>query len=239
MNTREHYDQHLGDFYDWMVGDFEAKQQEQYDFFVAHHITPTSNGVAIDLGAGHGLQSIPLAKIGFHVQAVDFNQQLLAQLKTKSVGYDIQIIQDDLMHFSQRMPEAELMVCMGDTIAHLDTFEDLQNLITHCYHSLLPGGKLIASYRDYSGALTGTQRFIPVKSDENRILTCILDYSEEKVTVTDQLYEKTERGWVQKISAYQKIRVTSEIVHRYLAQTGFKDVKSESNNRMIYTIAEK
>ncbi len=239
MNTKEHYDHHLGDFYDWMVGDFTTKQQEQYDFFVAHHIVPQSNGVAIDLGAGHGLQSIPLASLGFQVQAVDFNEQLLAQLKVKSGGYDIQMIQEDLMLFAQHMPAAELIVCMGDTIAHLDAFEDLQAMITHCYRALVPGGKLVFSYRDYSAVLTGTQRFIPVKADENRILTCILDYAEDKVMVTDQLYEKTEKGWVQKISAYQKIRVTPEIVHRYLKQTGLKEVTSENSNRMIYTIAEK
>jgi 2-polyprenyl-3-methyl-5-hydroxy-6-metoxy-1,4-benzoquinol methylase len=36
--------------------------------------------LAIDLGCGHGLQSISLANLGFCVKAVDFNTQLLHHL---------------------------------------------------------------------------------------------------------------------------------------------------------------
>ena len=57
-----------------MVGNFSEKQQTQEDFFIRNGITPKGNKVAIDIGAGNGLQSISLAKLGFEVIAVDFNQ---------------------------------------------------------------------------------------------------------------------------------------------------------------------
>ena len=76
MTTKEHYDKHLGNFYSWMTGDFESTQKEFLDFLYEHGLFPSSTKIALDLGAGHGIQSIPLARLGFQVKAVDFNQQL-------------------------------------------------------------------------------------------------------------------------------------------------------------------
>lgn len=58
MTVKEHYDNHLGNFYSWMAGDFDAKQKEFEFWLKAHNIFPELNGYAIDLGAGHGIQCI-------------------------------------------------------------------------------------------------------------------------------------------------------------------------------------
>src|SRR6478736_1221884 len=97
MTAKEHYDNHLADFYEWMVGDFEAKQKEQRDFFERNGIKPLQNKIAIDLGSGHGLQSIALAKVGFQVRAVDFNLQLLESLRTRGKEFGVQAFQQDLL----------------------------------------------------------------------------------------------------------------------------------------------
>jgi hypothetical protein len=54
VTVKEHYDNHLRNFYSWMVGNFDAKQKEQIHFFETYNIKPNSSKVAIDLGAGHG-----------------------------------------------------------------------------------------------------------------------------------------------------------------------------------------
>ena len=51
-----------------------------------------------------------------------------------------------------------------------------QPLLNQERFSLARHGHLILTFRNYSLALTGNQRFIPVKSDENRILTCVIDW---------------------------------------------------------------
>jgi len=65
MTAKEHYDNHLANFYEWMIGDFETKEKEQRDFFERNGIKPLQNKIAMDLGSGHGLQSIALALLGF------------------------------------------------------------------------------------------------------------------------------------------------------------------------------
>jgi 2-polyprenyl-3-methyl-5-hydroxy-6-metoxy-1,4-benzoquinol methylase len=213
MTAKEHYDNHLGNFYSWMAGDFTAKQQEQQAFFMARGIVPVASKIAFDLGSGHGIQTVSLANLGFHVIAVDFNHPLLNELRENCKDLAVQIVENDLIIFLQNTNvKAELIVCMGDTLTHIKSFELVDTIIGEISQHLLPGGKVVLSFRDLTTALTGLQRFIPVKSDKTRILDCFLEYFEDYVMVHDILYEYSGGAWVQKVSAYPKLRLNNSIL---------------------------
>jgi hypothetical protein len=223
MTVKEHYDNHLGQFYSWMTGNFDEKQKEFQQFLEDHDIYPKLTKLAVDLGAGHGIQSVSLAKLGFKVKAIDFNHQLLNELKHNGKGLDIDFIEDDIVSINKHAcPQPELIICWGDTIAHLDSVGTIERLLIDCHEALMKTGKLILSFRDYSNELTGDARFIPVKSDQNRILTCFLEYRPEHVKVTDLLYEKDGASWKQKISSYNKVRVSTSAVKTTLHQIGME-----------------
>ena len=77
----DHYENHLANYYAWIFGGMDAKIKENRKFFTDHNIQPIRSGLAFDLGAGCGFQSIPLAQLGFRVMAMDLSARLLAQLK--------------------------------------------------------------------------------------------------------------------------------------------------------------
>jgi SAM-dependent methyltransferase len=240
MTVKEHYDQHLGEFYSWMAGDFEVKQKEHYEFLKQQRIEPSSSKYAIDLGAGHGVQSVSLAKLGFKVKAIDFNRHLLTELRNNSKGYDIEVIEDDFRSFNKYIsPATELIICWGDTISHLDNLKEIEQLLADCCNVLKENGKIILSFRDYSDELIGNNRYIPVKSDNDRILTCFLEYDTNYVRVTDLLHKKDETGWKQKVSSYKKVRISTALVEEYLLQSGMKIIFNETINRLNTLIAIK
>ncbi|MDB5286912.1 MAG: methyltransferase protein [Mucilaginibacter sp.] len=240
MNVKEHYDTHLGNFYSWMVGDFDLKQKEQQNYFISHNLTVSDTGIALDLGAGHGLQSVSLAKIGFKVIAIDFNEQLLSELKVNILDLPVEIVCDDIK-FVRKYAKAnpELIVCAGDTITHLADKNEIEQFIKDCAGILKKNGKLLFSFRDYSHALTGDNRFIPVKSDETKILTCCLDYFEDRLLVTDLLHVKTDAGWQQRVSSYSKTRINESSIIELLENIGFNILVNETVNRMNTVIAQK
>lgn len=137
------------------------------------------------------------------------------------------------------IPKPELIICWGDTLTHLESLDDIRQLVIDCCESLIEGGKLILSFRDYSTALSGDQRFIPVKSDDTKILTCCLDYEADRVRVTDLLQVKTENGWQQKVSSYYKVRISPNDVVKILADCGLRMAFNEVVNRMTTIIATK
>jgi hypothetical protein len=97
----------------------------------------------------------------------------------------------------------------------------------------------VVSFRDYSVPLVGDQRFIPVRSDDTRILTCFLDYEPEAVVVHDILHERTTNGWQTRVSHYCKLRLSPESLLASLQSHGF-DVRREAGMRgMIRLVARK
>ena len=75
-----------------------------------------------DLGCGPGFQSLALARMGYRVLAIDLSEQLLAELTRSAADLPIQTIHDDLLHFERHLDlSPSLIVCMGDTITHLDS----------------------------------------------------------------------------------------------------------------------
>ena len=72
-DVKAHYDNLLAPYYSWIFGGLESKLEENRNFFRGHGIQPVLSGVAMDLGAGCGFQSIPLAEAGFKVTAIDIS----------------------------------------------------------------------------------------------------------------------------------------------------------------------
>ena len=237
--VKEHYDKHLGNFYSWMTGDFNARVNENAEFFKSNNITPLLNKLAVDLGSGHGIQSVALSKLGFKVIAVDFNAGLLNELKQNS-DCKVETIEADITDFgSFNKYNPELIVCMGDTLTHLQDTAQVQELIRNSCNLLPEKGKIVLSFRNLSSRLENEKRFIPVKSDNNRILTCFLEYFDDYVNVNDIFYEHKDGEWILKVSSYHKLKLTKEQVSSMLEENKFSILHTELKIGMDYIIAQK
>ena len=113
------------------------------DFFDRYEVTPRLSGKAVDLGCGPGYQTISLARKGFEVIAIDFCPQLLQQLKAHVRQLPVKMVNDDFLRLDQyTSPETvECIVCMKDTLTHLDSFENVENLLRSCYQALEKGSR--------------------------------------------------------------------------------------------------
>lgn len=241
MTPKEHYENHLAGFYAWMAGDFAANVNAFRTFCQSHDIKPVGKGYAVDLGAGNGIQTVALLQLGYAVKAIDFSEKLLGELK-ENAGKEasVETILDDIRNVRKyASPSPELILCCGDTLLHLESREEIAALLQDCHDIMAEKGKLILSFRDYSHALTDTQRFIPVKSDSSRILTCFLEYTETKVHVTDLLHELHDGQWVQKVSSYDKTRTSKDAIKQSLETAGFTRIEENINRGMITLIADK
>jgi SAM-dependent methyltransferase len=240
MTVKEHYDNHLGNFYSWLTGDFIENKEAFKTFCIENDVRPTSSKIAFDLGAGNGIQTIALAELGFQVKAIDFNDQLISELKSRAGDHPVRIYNDDIRFVRKySILQPELIVCCGDTLTHLDSVLEIGDLIKDVCDILIPNGKVVLTFRDYSSELEDTARFIPVKSDPNRILTCFLEYFPDKIRVTDLLHEFENDKWVQKASSYYKTRISNDRVLSLLQDYGFKIILSSIKKGIITIIGQK
>jgi predicted RNA methylase len=236
----EHYESHLAPIYVWMAGGVDAaitRGQAEVDSICPQ---PCGGLVAADLGAGFGMHAIPLANIGYSVLAIDSSGKLLDTLDSLIGNRPIKTVRDDLLSFKQHLDrKAALIVCLGDTLTHLQDRQSVQRLFDDVADSLADAGTFIITFRDYSSALTGIMRFIPVRSDADRILTCFLEYDEAAVTVHDILNEREGSEWQQRVSAYRKLRLSPEWVISALEARGFQVNREQGPAGMTRLIAKR
>lgn len=237
-NSKEHYERVLSSVYAWMLGGFPAALDRNAAFFRDHGVTPRGSGLAVDLGAGCGFQSIPLARLGFDVIAIDLDRQLLDQMKAHSRGLRIEPIEDDLLRFKDYLAgEVELAVCMTDTLLHLETRDDVLRLISNVYGVLERGGRFFITFRDLTKELRDAERIIPVRSDDTTVFTCFLEYEPETVKVHDIVYRNVGGHWELAKSFYRKLRLSERWVSDALKDAGFEDVVSQQTNGLVTVTA--
>jgi precorrin-6B methylase 2 len=236
----EHYNRVLADIYSWMFGGFDSGIAKNTEFFKNHQISPISSKIAVDIGAGCGFQSIPLAQLGFTVTAIDIEPKLLSELKNHGDKLPIVAIADDLINFEQYISDRpELIVCMTDTVLHLESKEQVILLLQKVFASLEEKGKFIITLRDLATELSELERFISVKSDAQRIFTCFLEYEPDTVKVHDLVYQKDGDNWQLNKSFYRKLRLSKQWLDEQIKSMGFAQVESDIDRGLITVIATK
>lgn len=251
---KDHYESLLSHHYSWAFQGLDTKIAEFTDFFVNHKVVPEQStadsikSVALDLGCGSGFQSIPLALLGYRVVGIDVSPTLIKEINDyrqsrKDLNLDITTIEGDITDSSLYPHPTSVVVCMGDTLPHLGSISDVSNVIRHSHNSLVNGGLLIVTFRDYTFELRGAARFIPVRSEKNRIFTCFLEYSSDGTTINVHDIVHTRDGddapWKQSVHVYQKLRLTMAAVMTTIKDIGFAVESSECVKGMVTIIAKK
>jgi hypothetical protein len=136
------------------------------------------------------------------VLAVDTNKTLLNELAAHTGGNAaIQPVHADIRTVLPQITQPSsvaVVVCMGDTLTHLSSKTDMTTLLGDVTQALAEGGRLVITYRDLTHPLRGTDRFIPVRSTPDQLLTCFLEYrDDDTVIVHDLLHTRSGDTWTQ------------------------------------------
>lgn len=254
-----HYASLLARHYTWMFGlSFEEKVTEQRTI-LEPLLAAEPRGLAIDLGSGPGFQTFALAQLGFApILALDTSAELLAELQSHAAGLNIRPIAADILTLADHVPPASaaVIVCMGDTLTHLPDLAAVRRLFFLAASALAPGGRFILTWRDLTHELTGPDRFIPVRADNDTILTCFLEYSSPTtVQVHDLLHtRKTPRNpapnsgsgsnacgdaWTLAVSSYPKLRLSPLWVAAEFTAAGLTTQPPPTAGRLSLAVAQK
>jgi SAM-dependent methyltransferase len=211
-SVASHYDDLLAERYTWMMGGAAACYSNAKALLDATGIVSNPGDLALDLGAAGGYHSRLLAERGFEVIAVDGNAALLHELAEFCAGFGVAPVQADLLDdsaYRRRAPFA-LVLCVGDTLAHLDTQEHVNKLIEQSANLLAPGGKLVLQFREPPADMSPQNSIFTTRSERDRIMECVLHYWPDRVWVTDVVHEWTGHTWRSMRSTYGKLRLTVE-----------------------------
>lgn len=250
-SAQDHYANLLARHYTWMVGLSFADKVAEQRALLEPLLRETPRGPAVDLGSGPGFQSLALAQLGFSpVLALDTSAELLAELQAHAAGEAICSNRADMLSLRDYVREAEstVVVCMGDTLTHLPDRDAVRRLFASVAAALAPAGLFLLTWRDLTQELTGDDRFLLVRSDVDKILTCFLEYvSPTTVQVHDLVYTRnpaptsTSAGsvWTVEKSSYPKLRLSPLWVVAELTSAGLQTRPPASAGRLSLAIGQK
>lgn len=234
----QHYATHLGPIYLWMAGGFERAIETGRADLETLGAPFRAGTAALDLGAGFGMHAVPLAQAGCSVTAVDSSALLLQELSLHSKGLSIALVEGDLLDFRRhvRAPQS-LVLCMGDTLTHIQSHDEVTHLIKEVSASLAPDGVFALTFRNYSTPASGVGRFILVRSDDTRIHTCFLEEGRTHMEVNDIIHERQGDAWRMEVSSYKKLRLDPEWVLDALRKAGLTPQATPGPRGMVQVVA--
>ncbi len=127
------------------MSQFYNQIAEKYDFIFplspAHKTFFASElhgKTILDVGAATGNLTAYLSSQGYEVTAIDLSERLIAKAAEKGVT-----VQQLNMLTIDELPTFDNIVCIGNTLSHLDSKTSVQLFLQKAYRQLTQGGKLV------------------------------------------------------------------------------------------------
>ena len=127
------------------MSQFYNQIAEKYDFIFplspAHKTFFASElhgKTILDVGAATGNLTAYLSSQGYEVTAIDLSERLIAKAAEKGVT-----VQQLNMLAIDELPMFDNIVCIGNTLPHLDSKTSVQLFLQKAYRQLTQGGKLV------------------------------------------------------------------------------------------------
>ena len=142
----------------------------QLNFVAQHAGSPDPSSVILDLGCGTGSLVTALSQRGYKCVGIDNNDEMLRIAKHKQ-GFEkegssfknlgmLEIDSGLNIHF-------HIITCLGNTLVHLETREEVGLLLRQCKNKLSPGGKLIVQIINYNRIFDQKIDQLPLLENEN------------------------------------------------------------------------
>lgn len=211
-----HYEALLASIYSWTLGNFDERVSASETLFGSLLERGSVRGPrALDLGCGTGVQTLALARLGYRVRGIDFSETILEEYRERTRAVDAEASVGDISSVSLGSG-FDAAVCMGDTVAHLPSWEAVASTFRGVHGALRVGGGFVVATRDHTHVYEGDARFLLIRADATQSLTCFVEDAGAHIRVTDILHVAGGSPPMQ-VSSYSKLRIGPASLARELA----------------------
>ena len=183
------YDE-LAAHYDLIFEDWEAsilRQSAVFARILERECGDTQPLRVLDCACGIGTQSLGLAMKGFEVTGCDISPGAIQRASSEAAKRGLSVLYSvaDMVRLSA-LPQSnfDAVICIDNSIPHLQTDKALLQAAREAYAKLKPGGALIVSIRDYDRLVkerpTSQEPKFYGYSDSRRMVFQIWDWLDER-----------------------------------------------------------
>lgn len=238
MSTQHFYDD-LASFYDLVFPDWDASMQRQGDaliHIIRESVPPTAKESprVLDVAAGIGTQSLPLAAHGCQVSARDLSPNAIARLQREADarGLAVAVGVADMRAVSAAVSsQFDAVICCDNALPHLLTDEEISSALAQFRRVLVDRGVCICSVRDYERVdrATTSHHDYGERRRGDQVFRLWQDWSwlnAARYEVTFVIEERQSADWIERVrtvTQYYAIGTTS-LLH-LMTEAGFASCK--------------
>lgn len=200
----------------------------------------------LDVGAGTGNMALSLASKGFMVIATEPEEMMAKEIRRKGISghVHLKVYTKTMEQINEFTETFDGIYCIGNTLAHLNSLEEISQFLHQSYQHLSEEGILIIQMVNFEKVLHNQDFSFPKiekntftferryeLKDENILFTTILTTNKESISNTISLFPAT---------ATQMIPLLNNCGFRDIAQYGNYEFGSYSiNSPALILVAKK
>lgn len=206
----------------------------------------------LDAGCGTGFHSILLAKLGCIVTAIDVSEKMLIQLQKNSWkhGVSVKTVLSSFKELETNLnPGFDAVFCMGNSLPHLLTIEDVRKALDNFYSILNKSGKLFLQILNYDKILSEKKRVQNVREVQGKTYIRYYTFGESLVEFNIMTIIKTGDNLDTDLQSILLFPIKKELLGRALADSKFinvnyygsisMDIYNPMESNDIFVVAEK
>jgi glycine/sarcosine N-methyltransferase len=137
---------------------------------------------AVDVACGIGRHAVVMSQMGIRAVGADMSAAMLqkAQAFAKQAGVQTQWINCPMQELSQHIKEKfDIVLCLGNSLPHILSQDDLDKTISGFAQILRPGGILLIQLLNYHRILKDKKRIVAVTRNNNNEYIRFYDFLPE------------------------------------------------------------
>ena len=218
------YDRLSGD-YDTMTGFGQRSVRERP--FIKLLVDRYMIGRAVDAGTGTGFHALVLARLGVQVTAVDLSPAMIAALRNHAADEGLQVAAvvgalEDLPALITTPQDA--VFCLGNTLAHACSPEELRAILTAFRQTLRPGGILFVQIMNYKRILALKEKILADKVENGVRFLRWYAYEGDRIRF-NITRERVDGSIPSDTQSVQLTPFTDDALRLAASQAGFTDIR--------------
>ncbi|WP_055668993.1 class I SAM-dependent methyltransferase [Desnuesiella massiliensis] len=186
------------------------------------------NSNVLDVACGTGTYSIALGEQGNKVQGMDLDEEMINKAIVKNHNNNASFIVGDMLKL-ENIYEAHSfhkVFCIGNSLVHLKTKEEIEKAIEQMYKVLKKEGTLVIQIINYDRILNKNIKALPTILREEEGVEFVRKYElngEGKIVFLGQINIEEDGNSYE--NGVELIPLQSEEINQMLLKIGFKNIK--------------
>jgi len=212
--------------------DWDARLSKEIPFLLSLMDDPKEKRV-LDMACGSGRHSVSLAEHGAQVIGLDMSRTMIQAAKKHAESNSVNptFIIADMVDVDRVVEGAfDLVICLGNSLALLNSVESVRSVMKTVYKLLNDGGSFVAQVLNFEEIhWTGFRNF-PMKtgklSDGTEVTFSRLfehtDYPDSS-TLIMSVFKSNEGEWTSEVSTQKVLNLKYDLMNDALIEAGFEN----------------